>query len=59
MKTPFFFLLAGAAMLCAQPRQQRPPTPNDTLKSPEVLSDRKVTFRIYAPKAAEVTVGGD
>ena len=58
MKTPFLFLLA-AAMLCAQPRQQRTPTPNDTLKSPEVLSDRKVTFRIYAPKAAEVTVNGD
>lgn len=38
---------------------QRQPTPNDTLKSPEVLSDGRVVFRIYAPKASEVTVGGD
>ena len=38
---------------------QRQPTPNDTLKSPEVMADRRVTFRIYAPKADEVTVGGD
>ncbi len=43
----------------AQPAQQRQPTPNDTLKSPEVLSDGRVVFRIYAPKASEVTVGGD
>src|SRR5262245_34959212 len=42
----------------AQPAQ-RQPTPNDTLKSPEVLSDGRVVFRIYAPKASEVTVGGD
>ena len=55
-----FFLLFSA--LCsaafAQPAQ-RQPTPNDTLKSPEVLSDGRVVFRIYAPKASEVTVGGD
>lgn len=43
----------------AQPAQQRQPTPNDTLKSPEVLADGRVVFRIYAPKASEVTVGGD
>lgn len=42
----------------AQPLR-REPTPNDTLKSPEVLSDKRVTFRIYAPKASEVTVSGD
>jgi enterochelin esterase family protein len=42
----------------AQPAQ-RQPTPNDTLKSPEVLNDGRVVFRIYAPKASEVTVGGD
>ncbi|MBM3834247.1 MAG: esterase [Verrucomicrobia bacterium] len=40
-------------------RPQRTPTPNDTLKSPEVLPGKKVTFRIYAPKASEVTLGGD
>jgi enterochelin esterase family protein len=38
---------------------QRKPTPNDTLKSVEVLADNKVTFRIYAPKASEVTLRGD
>lgn len=39
--------------------QTPPRTPNDTLKSPEVLSDGRVAFRIYAPKASEVTLGGD
>ena len=39
-------ILAGAAV-------------NDTLKSPEVAADRHVTFRIYAPKASEVTLTGD
>ncbi len=39
--------------------QRRQPTPNDTLKLTEVGSDHKVTFRIYAPKADEVSVGGD
>jgi enterochelin esterase family protein len=38
---------------------QRAPTPNDTLKSPEVLPDSRVVFRIYAPKATEITIGGD
>jgi enterochelin esterase family protein len=43
----------------AQRAQRRQPTPNDTLKSTEVAPDRKVTFRIYAPKADEVSVNGD
>lgn len=38
---------------------QRQPTPNDTLVSPEVHSDKRVTLRIYAPKASEVTLRGD
>ncbi|SOD80024.1 esterase [Spirosoma fluviale] len=38
---------------------QRTPTPNDTLKSPKVLDDKRVMIQIYAPKASEVTVGGD
>jgi enterochelin esterase-like enzyme len=38
---------------------RREPTPNDTLKSVEVLPDSKVTFRIYAPKASEVSLTGD
>ena len=45
---------------CAQAAfPRRTPTPNDTLKSTEVAPDHKVTFRIYAPKASEVSVGGD
>ena len=35
---------------------KREPTPTTTLKSTEVASDHKVTFRIYAPKASEVSV---
>jgi enterochelin esterase-like enzyme len=38
---------------------KRKPTPNDKLVSPEVLSGHRVAFRIYAPKAAEVTLRGD
>ena len=49
--------LAAAAAFSQPPRGE--PTPNDTLKSPEVAADHRVTFRIYAPKATEVTVSGD
>src|SRR5437763_85204 len=38
---------------------RRKPTPNDKLVSPEVLSGRRVAFRIYAPKASEVSLRGD
>ena len=49
---------AGSPTAWAQfPRRQ--PTPNDTLKSTEVAADKKVTFRVYAPKADEVSIGGD
>lgn len=34
--------------------QQRQPTPNDTLVSPEILPEQKVAFRIYAPQATAV-----
>jgi len=38
-----------------RPALQMPtPTPNDTLKSVEVLPDRRVRFRIWAPSAREV-----
>jgi enterochelin esterase family protein len=50
--------LVIAATAVAQ-QTQRQPTPNTTLKSPDVSDDHKVTFRIYAPKATEVTVMGD
>jgi enterochelin esterase-like enzyme len=39
--------------------QMPPRTPADTLKSPEVAPDRRVIFRLFAPNAKEVTVGGD
>ena len=38
---------------------QNPVNPNADLKSPEVLPDGRVTFRIYAPKATAVTITGD
>jgi len=38
-----------------QPKKDAPPR----IVSPEVHADRKVTFRINAPKATEVTVRGD
>ena len=34
-------------------------TAQDTLKSPEVLPDKRVTFRIFAPKASEVIIDGE
>jgi enterochelin esterase-like enzyme len=46
-----------ASLAFAQP--QRQPNPNDTLKSPEVLPDHRVVFRIYAPHASAVTLTGD
>jgi enterochelin esterase family protein len=55
-------LLALASIMSLPASAQRPPqtpTPNDTLKSPEVLADHRVIFRIYAPKAGEVTINGD
>ena len=47
-----------AALCCAASASAQVPPP-DTLVSPEVHPDRTVTFRIRAPKAAEVTLSGD
>jgi enterochelin esterase-like enzyme len=65
LRSPFLtavlLLLAGgipSAVGQATP-PARQPTPNDALVSPEVHPDRRVTFRIYAPKASEVSVSGD
>lgn len=38
---------------------QRQPTPNDTLKSPRILADKRLVISLYAPKATEVVVSGD
>jgi enterochelin esterase-like enzyme len=53
------FVTSGFSTWTAAQMQRREPTPNDTLKSPEVLPDHRVIFRIYAPKASEVSVSGD
>ena len=50
-------LLLGFQTLAQTPPRQ--PTPNDTLKSPKVLTDNRVAIQLYAPKASEVTVVGD
>ena len=50
-------LLAHAVVAAASLAIAQPP-PADTLVSPEVQRDRKVTFRIRAPKAAQVTLFG-
>jgi hypothetical protein len=41
------------------PLSQPAPTPNGTLKSVEVLADRQVQFRIWAPAAAEVKLSAE
>ncbi|HEV3165021.1 MAG TPA: alpha/beta hydrolase-fold protein [Isosphaeraceae bacterium] len=64
-KFRFGVAVALLAMAAANPPRasaqppRRAPTPNDNLKSTEIAPDKKVTFRIYAPKAAEVSVSGD
>jgi enterochelin esterase-like enzyme len=53
-----FLASAGSPRTAAQP-PRRQPSVSDSVRSPEVLTDHRVTFRIYAPKASSVTVGGD
>ena len=49
--------LADSPTAAQQPKKGQPrPAP---LVSPEVHPDKKVTFRICAPKASEVTLRGD
>jgi len=47
-----FLFLASTAAFAQAPR-------TDTLVSPEVHPDRRVTFRVRAPKASEVSLFGD
>lgn len=53
----FLFVLSCISSVAQPPGRIR--TPNDTLKSIQVLSGSKVVLSIYAPKALEVTVVGD
>src|SRR5678816_4318892 len=48
-----FLLLSAAAAAFAQTSRV------DTLVSPEVQPDRRVAFRVRAPKASEVSLFGD
>ena len=54
MKSVLLLFLLSATLAVAQ--TNRPP---DTLVSPQVLADGRVTFRIRAPKATEVGLFGD
>ena len=48
--------LAMAAGAQAQPAGARTPRVQDTLRSPVIGADGRVTFQLYAPKATEVSV---
>ncbi len=51
------FLAASASTTAdAQPPGQRPRRVQDTLTSPVIGADSRVTFQLYAPKATEVTL---
>ena len=53
----FMFLCAGILLIANVAAAQAPPANRPpTVVSPEVLSNRRVVFRIYAPKAQTVTV---
>ncbi|MBN2612435.1 MAG: endo-1,4-beta-xylanase Z [Bacteroidales bacterium] len=59
------YLVLGSVFLCcgfsvnAQKFSNRPKTPNDDLVSFQVNDDRSATFRLYAPDAKKVELGGD
>ncbi len=57
--TAALLLAAGLSLPAGAQMPQRQPTPNDTLTTPVVGPDGRVTFRIYAPKAGEVAIVGD
>jgi len=52
-----FSICIGALILAVSIRAQTPRPP--TLVSPDVASDRTVTFRLYAPQATEVQISGE
>ena len=57
-------LSLGAAAQQAQkpappPMPQFKPTPNDSLISPGIQVDRRVTFHLYAPQAKSVKIRGE
>lgn len=50
---------APAAPRLAAPNEAFQTGPAATLVSPEIGADRRVTFRLYAPKASQVVVNGE
>ena len=54
----WIFTLLLLLIMTAHAAAQYTPTPNDTLVSVSVLSDNRVIFRVYAPNAADVKLGG-
>src|SRR5687768_14248219 len=48
--------IAASATAGAQAPGARTPRVQDTLRSPVIGADGRVTFKLYAPKATEVTV---
>jgi enterochelin esterase-like enzyme len=56
MKLRLFAAIALTTVLAAAARGQQPGAPAAAVRSPEVAADRRVTFRIAAPKASEVQV---
>jgi enterochelin esterase-like enzyme len=63
MKSQLMALVVVIPLFVPGASAQQPPVPpagrTPAVRSPEVLPDRRVTFRIYAPKATEVTVSGE
>ncbi|MCP5146107.1 MAG: esterase [Gammaproteobacteria bacterium] len=59
MRLPVATLICLLAFNAYAQMPARTPTPNDTLQSIEVLDDNRVTLRVYAPKADEVTLVSD
>ena len=60
MKTKtIFFILSLLIVGTASAQFRRNPTPNDTLHSVTVNPDNSVIFRLYAPDAKTVGIGGD
>ena len=60
MKTKtIFFILCLLIVGTASAQFRRNPTPNDTLHSVTVNPDNSVIFRLYAPDAKTVGIGGD
>lgn len=49
----------GAIGLCATLAGAQQPQRPAPLRSPEVHADRTITFRVFAPRATAVSVGGD